>query len=270
MIPAPFGYHRAKDLDDAVARLAGEGEEAKVLAGGMSLLPLMKMRLAQPGLVVDVSDLRELAYVRLDGDRLRVGALTRHAELAADPLVRSHLPLLGLVAGTVGDAQVRARGTIGGVLAHADGAGDYCALAKMLDAEVVTTARSYSVHDFLVDFMTTPLAADEVVTEVVFPVAPDAHDHQKFRRRRTDWALVGVAVQARGDGWRIGLTNVAATALRGTAAEAALAQGATAREASSLLADSVDPLGDGTVPADYKRWLVRILTERALVGLGVS
>ena len=269
MIPAAFAYHRAEDLDDAIRVLAEHGDEAKVLAGGMSLIPLMKMRLAQPAVIVDVGGLTSLRYVRKDGDRLRIGALTRHVELARDPLVRLHAPILARMAGGVGDAQVRARGTIGGVLAHADGAGDYCTLAQMLDVEIVTSVRSYRASDFLVDFMTTPLAEDEVVTEVVVPIVPGRQDYLKFRRRRTDWALVGVAVQEWGEGWRIGLTNVAATALRGVAAEVALAAGASAQEASAALADDVHPLGDVTVPVDYKRWLVQTLTERALTGLGV-
>lgn len=268
MIPAGFGYHRATDLDDAVARLAEHGEEAKILAGGMSLIPLMKMRLAQPEVVIDIGDLHELRYVRLDDDRLHIGALTRHADLATDTLVRQHLPLLARMAQGVGDAQVRARGTIGGVLAHADGAGDYCTLAQMLDAEIVTTARSHTATEFLLDFMTTPLTEAEVVTEIVFPVEPGPQDYLKFRRRRTDWAMVGVAVQRALDGWRVGLTNVTSTAIRGVAAEEALARGATAAEAAAALADSVDPLEDSTVPAAYKRWLVRVLTRRALEGVG--
>lgn len=270
MIPSAFHYRVATDVAEAEALLVENGDDAKVLAGGMSLIPLMKMRLAEPGLIVDIGRLNELRYVSVDGDRLRIGALTRHADLATHSLVRENLPLLAKVAAEVGDAQVRARGTIGGVMAHADSAGDYCTVAVMLDAEIVTTRRRIPAADFFVDFMTTPLEPDELVTEVVFPVEQRPCEYLKFRRRRTDWAVVGIGVQRTSDGLRIGLTNVTSKAIRGTAAETALHEGASAVEAAAAMAESVSPTGDAAVSADYKKALVRELTIRALHGVGVS
>jgi aerobic carbon-monoxide dehydrogenase medium subunit len=270
MIPSTFDYHRATDLDAAAALVREGGEDAKVIAGGMSLIPLMKLRLAEPALLVDLGGLDELRYVRVEDGRLRIGALTRHVDIARSPVVAQALPLLAQVAAEVGDAQVRARGTIGGVLAHADSAGDYCTVAMMLDAEIVTTRGRYSATDFLLDFMTTPLDPDEIITEVSFPVLDGPHDYVKFRRRRADWAIVGVGVQASPEGWRIGLTNVASTALRARAGEAALAAGASAAEAAAAVAESVHPSDDPAIPAAYRQDLVRTLTERALHSAGVS
>lgn len=271
MIPSAFKYYMATDVADAEARLRDGGDDAKLLAGGMSLIPLMKTRLAEPGLLVDIAGLDELRYVRVDGDRLRIGALTRHADLATSSVVRENLPLLAKVAAEVGDAQVRARGTIGGVVSHADSAGDYCTLAVMLDAEIVTTRRRIAAVDFFLDFMTTPLEPDELVTEVAFPVEKGPCEYIKFRRRRTDWAIVGIGVQRTSQGvLRIGLTNVASQAIRGTAAEAAVQEGANAASAAGALADAVHPTGDAAVPAEYKKALVQVLTERALHAVGVS
>lgn len=268
MIPAAFNYHMATDLENAAAVLR-EFEDAKVLAGGMSLIPLMKTRLAQPPVLVDIGRIDGLNYVQLEGDQLHIGALTRHVDLPRSPLIREHLPLLATIAAEVGDAQVRARGTIGGVLAHADSAGDYCTLALMLDAEIVTTRRRIPAASFFLDFMTTPLESDEIVTEVVFPVASGTHRYTKFRRRSSDWAIVGLGVQAMDDGWRIGLTNVSTTVVRSLAAEEALAGGADAAEAARALADDLSFSGDGAA-ATYKKSLARTLTERALHDVGVS
>lgn len=270
MIPTPFAYHRALSVTDAEAALREGGEDAKVLAGGMSLIPIMKTRLAGPRLLVDIGDLSELRYVRPDEDVVRIGALTRHADLVSDPVVREKLPLLAAVAAEVGDAQVRARGTIGGVMAHADSAGDYCAVALMLDAQIVTTRRRISAIEFFVDFMTTPLEADELITEIVIPAQTGARDYVKFRRRRSDWAIIGVGVQATPQGYRIGLTNVASTAVRALAGEKALADGASPAEAAIATADSVTPRADAGGSVDYKKALVKVLTERALLKVGAA
>lgn len=264
MIPAPFDYVLAESVADAVRLLREHGEEAKALAGGMSLIPLMKMRLAQPAVLVDLAGIPGLRGARVEEGRLHVGALTRHVDLARDPVVRRHLPLLARMAGGVGDTQVRSRGTIGGVLGHADSAGDYCVLAAMMGAEIVTDRAVHRVEDFLVDFMTTSLAPDEVVTEVRFPVADGPHDYATFRRRRTDWATVGVAVQQTSSGWRVGVSNVASTVLRVPAAEQALDAGGTADEVAGLLAEGLAPVGDDAAPAEYKRHLARVLTVQAL------
>jgi Aerobic-type carbon monoxide dehydrogenase, middle subunit CoxM/CutM homologs len=268
MIPAGFNYHVAADLDEAVSLLR-EFEDAKVLAGGMSLIPLMKTRLAQPPALVDIGRIDGLNYVRLEGDRLHIGALTRHVDLQRSALVREHLPLLATMAAEVGDAQVRARGTIGGVMSHADSAGDYCTLAVMLDAEIVTTRRRIPAAGFFLDFMTTPLDSDEIVTEITFPVESGAHDYTKFRRRSSDWAIVGLGVQSTERGWRIGLTNMSTTVVRAFAAEDALASGADAAETARVLSDNLSLSGDGASAA-YKKSLARTLAERALRGVGVS
>ncbi|HEY9472308.1 MAG TPA: FAD binding domain-containing protein, partial [Mycobacteriales bacterium] len=218
MIPSAFEYHLATDVEHARELLRDGGDEAKVIAGGMSLIPLMKLRLAQPTILVDVGRLDQWRHITVERGRVRIGALCRHADLARNPVVREHLPLLAAVAAEVGDAQVRARGTIGGVLAHADSAGDYCTVARMLDAQIVTTDRRMPAAEFLVDFMTTPLRPDELVVEVDFPVAPGPHAYLKFRRRRSDWAMVGVGVQSTPEGWRVGLTSVGNTVLRAVAA----------------------------------------------------
>ncbi|HEY9391226.1 MAG TPA: xanthine dehydrogenase family protein subunit M [Mycobacteriales bacterium] len=268
MIPGPFEYHLATDVEHARRLLREGGEEAKVLAGGMSLIPLMKLRLAQPAVLVDLGRLDHLRDITVADGRIRIGALCRHVDLANSPVVREHLPLLAAVAAEVGDAQVRARGTIGGVLAHADPAGDYCTVARMLDAQIVTTDRRIPVAEFLVDFMTTPLQPDELVVQVDFPVAPGPHAYLKFRRRRSDWAMVGVGVQRTPAGWRIGLTSVGNTVLRADTAEQVLAAGGSLADAAAAAADQARPTDDFVTPAAYKRSLVRTLTTRALSQAG--
>src|ERR687885_1936258 len=208
MIPAAFTYQRASSVDEA-SRLLGAGDDVKVLAGGHSLIPLMRLRLAQPAMLVDINGLEgELGYTRRDNGTLRIGALTRHYQIEDSAEVRRSLPLLAEVAGEVGDVQVRSMGTIGGVLAHADPAGDYCTLALMLDATISTNKRSIPARDFFVGLFTTPLAADEIITEVSFPVAGGPHKYIKFRRRMSDWAIVGVGAQRMDDGrWRDGIAR---------------------------------------------------------------
>lgn len=264
MIPSAFEYARAKSVEETVKLLRDLGSEAKVLAGGHSLIPLMRMRLAQPSVLVDINRIDDLDYVRLDQGRLHIGALTRHHQLQENELVRKHLPLLSEMADEVGDNQVRSMGTIGGVMAHADSAGDYPTLALMLDADVVTDRRSITASDFFQDVFTSALEADEVIREVVFPVAQGPHRYIKFRRRLIDWAIVGVAAQRLDDGWRIGLTNVGPTPVRAHAVEALLSSGASAEESSAKADEGLNPSADLRASADYKRHLARVLTQRAL------
>ena len=264
MIPAAFKYSKAGSVREAVAQLREAGPEAKVIAGGQSLIPLLRLRLSQPTHLVDVNGVRELDYVHPEGDVLRVGALTRHSTLARSELVQCHLPLLAEMAAQVGDPQIRARGTLGGVFAHADAAGDYPTLAVMLDATIVTDRRRVAARDFFQHLFTTVLAEDELVCEVVFPMAPGPHRYLKFRRRLYDWAIVGAAVQKLDSGWRVGLTHVGPTAVRAAAVEARLLAGATFQEAAGAAAEELDPPSDVRASADYRRHLARVLTRRAL------
>ncbi|MDQ3811279.1 MAG: xanthine dehydrogenase family protein subunit M [Chloroflexota bacterium] len=268
MIPAAFSYERAASVEEASRLLAQGGEDAKVLAGGHSLIPLMRLRLAQPKVLVDINPLeRELGYIRRDNGTLRIGALTRHYQLEESDEIKRSLPLLAEIAGEVGDVQVRTLGTIGGVLAHADPAGDYCTLALMLDATISTNRRGIPARDFFLGLFTTPLSPDEIVTEVAFPVASGPHKYLKFRRRMSDWAIVGVGAQKLEDGqWRIGVTNAAPTPVRASAVEQALAQGVSAAEAARQATEGLDPASDLRGSAEYKRHLATVLTQRAVEG----
>jgi carbon-monoxide dehydrogenase medium subunit len=268
MIPAAFNYQKATSVDDAARLLAQGGSDAKVLAGGHSLIPLMRLRLAQPSTLVDINGLdRELGYVRRDNGTLRVGALTRHYQVESSDEVKRSLPLLAEIASEVGDTQVRSMGTIGGVFAHADPAGDYGTLALMLDATVVTNKRSIAARDFFVGLFTTPLGADELVTEISFPVASGPHSYVKFRRRLSDWAIVGAGAQRMDDGsWRVGVTNAAPTPVRASGVEQALAGGASVGEASGRAVEGLDPVGDLRGSAEYKRHLATVLVQRAVEG----
>ena len=195
MIPAAFEYARASSVEEAVKLLKNYGEDAKVLAGGHSLIPLMRLRLAQPSALVDINGIKGLDQIKESGGKLHVGELARHVNIHNSQVVKDKLPLLAEVAGEVGDNQVRNMGTIGGVGAHADAAGDYPTIALMLDADIVTNKRTIAAKDFFKDIFTTPLATDEIVTEIVFPVADGPHKYIKFRRRLFDWAIVGAAAQ---------------------------------------------------------------------------
>jgi len=265
MIPAAFAYQRASSVDDAV-KLLGQAGDVKVLAGGHSLIPLMRLRLAQPTTLVDINPLAgELGYIRRDNGTLRIGALTRHYQIHESPAVTSALPLLADVAGEVGDEQVRSMGTIGGVLAHADPAGDYGTLALMLDATITTNKRSIAARDFFKGLFTSALATDELITEVSFPVASGPHSYQKFRRRMSDWAIIAVAAQQMEDGqWRVGLTNAAPTPVRARAVEQALASGASPADASRQAVQGIEPAADLRGSVEYKTHLAQVLTQRAI------
>jgi len=267
VIPAAFGYQRASSVEEA-ARLLGQSSDVKVLAGGQSLIPLMRLRLAQPTMLVDINPLdRDLNYIRRDNGTLRIGALTRHYQIHASDDVQRSLPILTYMAGEVGDEQVRTLGTIGGVLAHGDPAGDYGTLVLMLDATIKTNKRSIPGRDFFKGLFTTALAPDELVVEVSFPVAGGPHKYLKWRRRMFDWAVVGVGAQRMEDGgWRVGITNAAPTSVRATGVEQALASGASPADAARHAGEGLDPASDLRGSAEYKLHLAEVLTQRAIEG----
>jgi carbon-monoxide dehydrogenase medium subunit len=268
VIPAAFDYVRASSVDEALAQLAEHGDEAKLLAGGHSLLPLMKLRLATPAVLVDVGRLHELSFVEERDDHVAVGALTRHHDLDTSPVVRSQVPLLAAAAHTIGDPQVRHRGTIGGSLAHGDPASDLPAVVLATRATLVIRGRSgertVAADDFFTGFLETALAPDELLAEVRFPkLAGVGWSFQKFTRRAQDWAIVGVAAVHNGT-TGIGLVNMGSVPLRARAVEAALAGGASPAEAAELAADGLDPPGDLHAAPDYRAHLARVLVRRAL------
>jgi len=273
MIPAAFDYVRAGSADEALAVLAEHGDEAKLMAGGHSLIPLMRYRLATPAVVVDVGNLGgDLRGIRVDGDTVRIGALTRHTELEHSSELASACPLLAHVASVVGDPAVRHRGTLGGSLAHADPASDLPAAILVLGGSLVARgpdgAREIAASDFFTGFLESALAADEMLTEVRVPVATGGWNYQKFNRRAQDWAIVGVAVSDRGRG--VSLVNMGSTPLRATAVEQAVADGASAAEAASHAADGTNPPDDLNGDAHYRSHLATVLTERALLAAGLA
>lgn len=276
MIPAAFEYARPATVEDAVAALAEGGEDAKVLAGGHSLLPVLRLRLAAPTLLVDLGDLAALRGTRMDGDTLVVGAMTTHAELVVSPEVAQAAPLLAQAAAVIGDRQVRHRGTIGGSLAHADPAGDLPAVAVALDAELVVTGpsgqRTVPAAEFFVDYFTTVLGPDEVLVEVRLPGLPDwGSCYQKVSRTAQAWATVAVAAAVKRENGvithaRVALTNMGPRPVRATAVEQALA-GASITDipaAAGRAAEGTSPTTDTTASAAYRQHLARVLTRRAL------
>jgi aerobic carbon-monoxide dehydrogenase medium subunit len=269
MIPASFDYVRAGSVEEAIASLGEHGDEAKLLAGGMSLLPLMKLRLATPTVLIDVGRVRELSYVRDAGDHLAVGALTRHRDLETSELLAEQCPPLRTVAAEVGDNQVRHRGTIGGSLAHGDPASDLPALLLALDATLVVRGpggeRTVGAHGFCTGFLETCLAPDEILTEIRVPKLPSVgFSYQKFNRRAQDWAIVGAMAVRNGGGARVALVNMDSTPLRAAGVEEALAAGATVAEAAERAADGTEPPGDLNATPEYREHLARVLVRRAL------
>ena len=268
MIPVSFDYLRAGSVEEAIAALAEHGEEAKLLAGGHSLLPLMKLRLATPSLLVDVARLRDLSSVRVEGDRLAIGALTRHAELERSADVRRYAPLLSHAASLVGDPQVRHRGTIGGSVAHGDPASDLPAALLALGGTFVVQGaagtREIAADDFFLGFLETALHPDEMLTEIRVPAREAAGwSFQKFTRRAQDWAIVGCAV-VRGDVDRVALVNMGPTVLRARGVEAALAAGSSLDDAARLAPEGAEPPSDINAGADYRAHLATVLVGRAL------
>jgi carbon-monoxide dehydrogenase medium subunit len=274
MIPAEFDYVVAGSVDEAIGLLSDGGEDAKLLAGGHSLLPLMKLRFAAPSLLVDISRIEELRGVQTGGDSVRIGALTRHADLQE----RDDLGLIAAAAKKIADQQVRNRGTIGGSLANGDTAADLPAVLLALEGSVVVRSaggeREIAAADLFQGYLSTAIEPGEVLTEVRIPaLAGYGFGYEKFNRRAEDWAMVGVSALVKAaDGVcedvRIGLTHMASTPLRASAAEDAL-RGKPLNEqsiaaAAQLAAEGTSPLGDLNASPEYKRHLARVLTKRAL------
>ena len=268
MIPAAFDYQRASSVDEAVSLLGQHGDDAKLLAGGHSLLPLMKLRLATPAVLIDISRVGDLSYVREDGGTVAIGALTRHHDLQESELLRSQVPLLAHAAGKVGDPQVRHRGTIGGSIAHGDPASDLPAVLLALRATLVAAGpggtREIPVDDFFTGFLETALRPDEVLTEIRVPAVPDAGwSFQKFTRRAQDWAIVGVAAVHNGTPG-VALVNMGSVPLRAGAAEDAVRAGASAADAAAAATEGLDPPGDLNASTEFRVHLARVLVRRAL------
>lgn len=278
MIPAQFDYVAPTTLAEAITALGEAGEDAKILAGGQSLIPVLRLRLAFPSTLIDLSKVSELRGVCEDGDALVIGAMTKHADVMADPLVLQHAALLAEATSTVADPAVRHRGTFGGALAHADPAGDLAAVALALDAELVAEGpggrRSIAAKDFFRDYLETALSPDEILTAVRIPKLTGDWGvrYEKFNRVAQAWAIVGVATAVRMEGGaiaeaRIGLTNMGSTPVRPHSVEAALVGAATREQvvlASASAADGTTPPSDLGAQADYRQHLARVLTARAV------
>ena len=275
MIPAAFDYKKAGSSEEAVALIVEHGDEAKFLAGGHSLIPMMKLRLAVPSVLVDIAGVEDLSYIDDRGDHIAIGALTKHRSLETSDLLIAECPLLAHVASKVGDPQVRHRGTLGGSLAHSDPASDLpaavLALGGSLVAEGPNGQRESGVADFFTGYFESALSDDEMLTEVRVPKAPGASwSYQKFNRRAQDWAIVGVAAVEVEGAAQIALVNMGSTPLRAEAVEAALAGGASAAEAAEAAADGTDAPTDLNASPEYRDHLARVLTKRALEASGIS
>lgn len=286
MIPAAFDYVRPDSLEAAVAALADAGEDAKVIAGGQSLMPMLRLRLAAPSVLVDCSRLGELQGVSDDGDAIVIGAGTTHHTVMHDPLVHEHAPLLADVTATVADPAIRHRGTFGGSLAHADPAADLPTAVSVLEAELTIAGpggrRTVSAADFFTDYFTTAVGPDEVLVSVRVPKlgAGWGYDYQKFHRTAQAWAIVGAAALVRRENGsiaeaRVGLTNMGTGPVRARATEAALSGAPAAADAvaaaAARAADATTPTSDLHAQADYREHLARVLTARAVTnaaGLG--
>ena len=278
MYPAPFDYYSPRTVDEALELLTRHGDEAKILAGGQSLLPMMKLRIASPRYLIDVNRIEGLGGLRRDGDRLVMGALCRHAEIAASPLVRDHLPIMLDAANQTADVQVRNRGTVAGSLAHADPAGDWPAALMTLDTTVTIAGRGGSrtipLTDFIVDAYTTQLGPGEMVTQVSvgIPPRPGGGAYLKFERRAGDFAVASAGVQLALDGDRcraaaISLGAVGATPVRARAAESLLNGQVLSPDmlakAEHLVREAAEPFADTRGSVDYKRHLAGVLFRRS-------
>jgi carbon-monoxide dehydrogenase medium subunit len=273
VIPAAFDYKRAESAAEALSLLGEYGDDAKLLAGGHSLLPLMKYRLAAPAVIIDIGRLRDLSYIREDGDQIRIGALTRHRDIEISELLKAQAPLLPEVASHVGDPQVRHRGTIGGSLAHGDPASDLPSAVLALRGTLVITGpggtREVTSDDFFTGFLETAVGPDELLTEIRIPkVAGAGFGFQKFNRRAQDWAIVGCSVVV-GDGvCGVGLVNMDSRPVRAAGVEAAVVGGANAADAAATAADGCEPPTDLNASPEYRQHLARVLVRRALESAG--
>ncbi|MDH3731925.1 MAG: xanthine dehydrogenase family protein subunit M [Gemmatimonadota bacterium] len=276
MIPAPFEYERATSVAHALELMAQGGEDARLLAGGHSLLPLMRLRLARPTLLVDIGGLDDLKYVSGNGDAIEIGALTTHHEIADSHELGEACPLLTTTAAQIGDPQVRHRGTIGGSVAHADPASDLPTALLAMDAEFVIEAvggsRSVAAADFFEGPFMSALGDGEILTSIRVPVSGASGVYRKFNRRAQDWAIVGVAALIGTDGGAIssaaiGLTNMGGTPLRAEAVEASLVGVSGADEVAAAAAQVADigmPPGDEQASAEYRLHLASVLIRRAV------
>ncbi len=282
---APFDYRRAGSADEAIQLLSDYGDDAKLMAGGHSLLPLMKLRLAQPAVLVDISHLTDLSYIRAEGDEIAIGALTRHHDIEHSELLADAIGLLPAAAAEIGDPQIRHRGTIGGSLAHGDPASDLAAVVLALGGSMVIQGpdgrRTVAATEFFTGYMETALAANELLTEIRVPVTGGAGwSFQKFNRRAHDWAIVGVAAVAGSatagngngngsGGARVALVSMGPTPTRSPGVEQALAAGASVADAAGHAADGLSPRADINASADFRRHLATVLVRRALEEAGV-
>ncbi|MFZ9628478.1 MAG: FAD binding domain-containing protein [Ilumatobacteraceae bacterium] len=269
MIPAAFDYVRAGSAAEAVSLIGQHGDDAKFLAGGHSLLPLMRLRLAQPSVLVDIGRVSDLSYIRDAGDHIAIGALTRHLDVEHSPVLAQHVPLLAHAAGHVGDPQVRHRGTIGGSIAHADSASDLPATTLALGATYIAQGpkgtREIAAADFYKGFLTSALAPDEMLTEIRVPKMNGAGwSFQKFNRRAQDWAIVGVAAWRNGKDSGVALVNMGSTPVLATSVAKAIASGASAADAAELAAAEAEPQSDLNATPEYRRHLAKVLVRRAL------
>ncbi|MEY4174325.1 MAG: hypothetical protein RI900_1490 [Actinomycetota bacterium] len=269
MIPAAFDYVRAGSAAEAISLIGQHGDEAKFLAGGHSLLPLMKLRLAAPSVLVDIGRVSDLSYIRDAGDHVAIGALTRHMDVETSALLQQHVPLLAHAASHVGDPQVRHRGTIGGSIAHADPASDLPATTLALGATYVAQGpngtREIAAADFYQGFLESALAADEMLTEIRVPKMEGAGwSFQKFNRRAQDWAIVGVAAWRRNGSSGVALVNMGSTPVLASSVSSALAQGASIADAAQLAAEEAEPQNDLNASPEYRVHLAKVLVRRAL------
>jgi carbon-monoxide dehydrogenase medium subunit len=280
MIPAAFDYVRPGSIDEAVVAIGEAGEDGKVLAGGQSLIPVLRLRLSYPSTLVDVGRVPELRGVRDDIDAIVIGSMTTHDDVMNDALVKEHAPLIAQATATVADPQVRHRGTFGGALAHADPAGDLGAVALALECEFVAVGpageRRIPASEFFVDYLSTALSPDELLTAIRVPKlgAGWSSHYEKFNRVAQAWSIVAVAAVVRRDNGdiaeaRIGLTNMGSTPLRAAATERALAGQSASMEAiaaaAEQAADGTTPSSDLSAKADYREHLARVLTKRAVL-----
>ena len=270
MIPAPFEYQRVEFIDHAIQVLT-DTPDSKILAGGHSLLPLMKLRLARPSMLVDISRITDMSYVREEGDQVAIGALTCHHDVANSPVLQELCPIVAYTASEIGDPQVRHMGTIGGSCAHSDPASDMPTVLVALGAELVIRGpngamRNVPAGDFFRGLFEPDLAANEILTEVRVPrTEARGWSYIKFHRRAQDWALVGVAaLAANGSGAAIALTNMGDRPIRATAVEEELAEGADPATAAQLAAEGTSPPSDAFASAEYRSELVKVLVRRAL------
>ncbi|OBF31622.1 carbon monoxide dehydrogenase [Mycobacterium sp. ACS1612] len=279
MIPSNFDYVAPTTVDDAVAALAEAGEDAKVIAGGQSLLPVLRLRLAAPTVLVDLNRIDELRGVRDDGDALVIGAMTTYYSLLGNPMISKHALLLADATHTVADPQIRHRGTLGGNLAHADPAGDLAAPTLALDATLTVAGpsgrRDIPVADFFVDYFTTALQPNEILTEIRIPKHTDwAAHYEKLHRVAQAWSIVAVAATVAVEGGairqaKVALTNMAAVPVRASAVEEALigqqASAESIRAAAEHAAEGMNPMSDGNADAEYRSHLAKVLTRRAVM-----